>query len=463
MVTSSGAEASEQRPRWFDRVSLRARMVLVAATAVAAVVAAGGVLVLTSVRAELTHTVDHVGEAQAEQIAHLAQEGVLPARLVASHDQTIAAQVVRRSEVVSATSNAAAPDFFALPQQAPGADQVTTVDRLRVEDGGPFRVVSLGTRTPQGPATVFVAVDAEAVDEAMVAFVRDGIIGLVFLILAVSLICWEVIGRTLSPVDAINRRAELITGRRLDQRVPQPRARDEIGRLARTINDMLTRLELSARQQERFVADAAHELRTPLATLRLRLELALERADPAADEKLLPDLLAETMRLGTLVEGLLLLARSDAGRLTAHLEPVDLDDVVSDVIAATQDRKVAVRGRDLEPVQVPGEPALLEQVVRNLVENAVRHARNRVDVSVTPQGGSAVITVDDDGPGVPADARSEVFKRFIRLDDARGRDAGGVGLGLAIVDEIVRLHSGTVQVTDSPAEGARFRVFLPTA
>jgi signal transduction histidine kinase len=262
-------------------------------------------------------------------------------------------------------------------------------------------------------------------------------------------------------VDAISRRAELITGQRLEQRVPEPRAHDEIRRLARTINDMLTRLELSARRQDRFVADAAHELRTPLATLRLRLETALARGKPDADEDLLPDLLAETLRLSSLVEQLLLLARSDAGRLTVQAAPVDLDDVVTDVVRANQDRKIAVREREVQPVQVLGEPALLEQVVRNLVDNAVRHARNQVDVSLTTDAANAVITVDDDGPGIPTDARSEVFERFVRLDDSRGRASGGVGLGLAIVDEIVKLHSGTVQVTDSPASGARLRVSIP--
>jgi signal transduction histidine kinase len=262
-------------------------------------------------------------------------------------------------------------------------------------------------------------------------------------------------------VDANSRRAGQITGRRLDQRVPEPRTHDEIRRLARTINDMLARLEQSARRQERFVADAAHELRTPLATLRLRLETALDRPHPAADRELLPDLLGETLRLGSLVEELLLLARSDAGRLAPQVEPVDLDEVVTSVVASTQDRKVTVREAEIQPVQVLGEPALLEQVVRNLVENAARHARNQVDVSLTVDAATAVITVDDDGPGIPGDARTEVFERFVRLDDARDRDQGGVGLGLAIVDEIVKLHSGSVQVTESPAAGARLRVRLP--
>lgn len=463
MVTSSGNESGDDRPRWLGRLSLRSRMVLIAATAVATIVAAGGVLLVTSVRSGLFDTADQLGEAQADQLAQLARRQNLPAELSPAHEVEVAAQVVRGGRVISATSNAGSPSFFDVPVQKPGSDTVVDVARLPGQEGGPFRVTALGTQTPRGPVTIFVAVDVESVDDAMSTFVRYGVVALVLMTLAVGGVCWLVIGRTLAPVDAISRQAEHITGRRLDERVPEPRPHDEIRRLARTINDMLARLELSARQQDRFVADAAHELRTPLATLRLRLETALDRADPVSDEELLPDLLGETLRLGSLVDELLLLARSDAGRLAAQVEPVDLDDVVTSVVASTQDRRVAVREGEMQPVQVLGEPALLEQVVRNLVENAVRHARAEVDVSLTASPASAVITVDDDGPGIPPDARSEVFERFVRLDDSRARDQGGVGLGLAIVDEIVRLHDGTVEISKSPRAGARFRVLLPAA
>lgn len=445
-----------------ERLSLRTRMVLITAAAVVLMVAAGGVLLVTSVRGGLIDTADQLGEAEAEQIALGARHGTLPAELAAAEDLEVAAQVLRNGEVVSATGNATTPGFFDVPSQPPGTDHVVDAATLPHIEGGPFRVVALGTTTPQGPATVVVAVDAEAIHDAVTAFVREGLVALALLTLAVAAVSWLVIGRTLAPVDAISRQAGLINGKRLDQRVPEPRAHDEVRRLARTINDMLTRLEQSARRQERFVADAAHELRTPLATLRLRLETALDRPDPAADEQLLPDLLGETLRLGSLVDELLLLARSDAGRLAVQVEPVDLDEVVTAVVASTQDREVAVREAEVQPVQVLGEPALLEQVVRNLVENAARHATSQVDVSLIADAANAVITVDDDGPGIPAEARREVFERFVRLDDARGRDQGGVGLGLAIVDEIVKLHSGSVQATESPAAGARLRVRLPT-
>ncbi|QWZ08025.1 HAMP domain-containing histidine kinase [Nocardioides panacis] len=274
---------------------------------------------------------------------------------------------------------------------------------------------------------------------------------------------WLVVGRTIGSVEAIRRRAELITGRRLDERVPEPTTQDEIFRLARTLNGMLSRLERSAKRQERFVADAAHELRTPLTTLRTRLETAMLRGggDGDPDPALLSELWSQTVRMGSLVDQLLLLARSDAGTLPHLDQPVDLEDVLHDVVTSTPSDGVSVRTGHVEPVQVRGNAALLELVVRNLVENAVRHATSTVDLSSSSDGTTAVLTVDDDGPGVAPTDRADVFHRFVRLDTSRDRSRGGVGLGLAIVAEIVRIHSGSVQVTDSPAGGARFTVRLP--
>lgn len=452
-----------REPPWHQRLSLRSRMVLIAASAFTIVVVLAGAFIVLTVRAELVDAADDAGEARAEQVADLAVRGMLPPELVAADEVEAAVQVVRGDDVLSATPNAPDRDFFAVPEQLPGSEDVVHVAKLPIDDDGPFRVTALGTQTPQGNATVFVAIDVEDIDEAVAALVRQGAIGLALLLLAFSGVLWVVVGRTLRSVDAIRRRAELITGQRLDQRVPEPAAKDEIHRLARTINDMLARLEVSATRQERFVADAAHELRTPLATLRARLETALARGNSAADEHLLSDVLDEAVRMCSLVDQLLLLARGDAGRVMAGERPVDLDDVLRDVVSSTRAGAVTVRVRDSRPVQVVGEPSLLEQVLRNLLENAVRHARTAVDVSLTSDADSAVLTVDDDGPGIPPSVRSEVFRRFVRLDDSRGRAEGGAGLGLAIVAEILRIHSGTVEVSESPTNGARLSVRLPLA
>jgi signal transduction histidine kinase len=453
---------SVDRHPWRDGLTLRSRMVLVAALSVAGVVVAGGALTILAGRAQLIDTADDVGAARAEQIAGLAARGALPRHLPLPDDLEAAAQVVRDGEVISSTHPWSGGDMLGLPEQRVETEAVFAVDHLPIDDDGPFRVTARGTQTPAGTATVFVAVDVEDINEAITAFLTGGAVGLAFLVIAVSIVCWIVIGRTLAPVDAIIEQAELITGQRLDQRVPVPPAQDEVHRLARTINDMLTRLELSARKQERFVADAAHELRTPLASVRIRLETALARGSTDSDNQLVPDLLAETLRLSSLVDQLLLLARSDAG-IAGRARPVDLDDVVRDVLEGCPQDPVKVRIESLEPAQVQGDAGLLEQVVRNLVANGSRHAKSTVEISVRRDDHHAVLVVDDDGPGIPRRARTEVFHRFVRLDESRGRDAGGVGLGLAIVDTIVRLHSGAVEVGDSPAGGARLTVRLPLA
>ncbi len=454
---------SRRGPAWHQQLSLRSRILLIAASAFAVVVVLAGLFIVLSVRDELIDSADDTGEARAEQLAELAATGSLPPELVAADEIEAAVQVVRGDEVISATPNAPGRAFFGLPELPPGWDDVETVAKLPIDDDGPFRITALGTQTPEGDATVFVAVDVEDIDEAVAALVKQGAIGLALLLVAFSGVLWVAVGRTLGSVDAIRRHAELITAQRLDQRVPEPAAKDEIHRLARTINDMLERLEGSAKRQERFVADAAHELRTPLATLRARVETALARGEGTVDRHLLPDLLVETVRMSSLVDQLLLLARSDAGMVRAGARPVDLDDVLRDVISSTRTDGVTVCAREIQPVQVVGEPSLLEQVFRNLLENAVQHARSTVEVSLRSDPETAVFTVDDDGPGIPPSVRAEVFRRFVRLDDSRGRAQGGVGLGLAIVAEIVRIHSGTVEVAESPAKGARLCVRLPLA
>jgi signal transduction histidine kinase len=289
-----------------------------------------------------------------------------------------------------------------------------------------------------------------------------GGVGLVMMVVPVSILLWLAVGRALAAVEAIRGRAERITAARLSDRVPEPTRMDEIGRLARTINAMLARLDASASEQKRFLADAAHELRSPVASLRAQLE-TMRGSSP--DTGQVADLLTETIRLQTLADQLLLIARSDAGTVGRLSEPVDLDDVVSAVVTArrTEPGGTAVRvdTTEVQPVQVTGESGILEQVVRNLLDNALRYARQTVHIRLTVSGTNAVLTVDDDGPGIPPEARAEVFHRFTRLDSARDRDAGGVGLGLAIVKGIVTELGGSVDVTDSPYGGARFQVNLP--
>ncbi len=347
-----------------------------------------------------------------------------------------------------------------LPRPAPGGTTVHRVGSLPIDDDDEGFVVA-GTTTGDGAVTVWVATSLEDVEEAVA---RAG--GSAWLVLPIAVVLlaattWVLVGRALAPVEAIRREAEAISGTALDRRVPAPARLDEIGRLAHTINRMLGRLEDASGRQRQFVSDAAHELRTPVATVRTRVETALASSRIPVWPDVAGDVLAETRRMERLIEQLLLLARVDAGRLEASTAAVDLDEVV-DRVASTwggsSDAQLDLDG--VRPVQVSGDDVLLEQVVRNLLANAADHATSRVVVRLEAMAGTAVLTVEDDGPGIPRERRSDVFDRFVRLDTARARP-GGSGLGLAIVRDIMAAHGGTVVVEASGLGGACLRVELP--
>nr|WP_256415645.1 HAMP domain-containing sensor histidine kinase [Frigoribacterium sp. CFBP 13712] len=274
---------------------------------------------------------------------------------------------------------------------------------------------------------------------------------------------WLVVGRALRPVEAMRREVDAVTAAQLDRRVADPGGTDEVARLARTLNDMLARLESSAAAQRRFVGDASHELKTPLATIRQHAEVALLHPESIDGAALAGTVMTEEARLTGLVQGLLVLARADEGALGVTRRPVDLDDLVVTETARLRGATpgLAVDATGVGPARVDGDEGLLGQVVRNLLANAARHAETRVAVWLVERHGRAVLTVDDDGAGVPQADRERVFDRFVRLDEARTRDSGGSGLGLAIVREIARVHGGTVTVGESPLGGARFVVDLP--
>ena len=310
---------------------------------------------------------------------------------------------------------------------------------------------------------VSVAVSLEEVDDSTSALVPPLLVGLPLLLLLVGGTTWVVTGRALAPVERIRREVEQVTGDRLDRRVPEPASRDEIHRLALTMNEMLGRLEQSSERQRQFVADASHELRSPLAALRQTAEVA--RAHPGAlpDGELETAVLEEGERMQRLVEQLLLLSRADEGVVLRSPRDVDLDDLVVTEADRVRHDGLEVDVSGVGSGRVSGDEASLGQVVRNLVENAGRHARSRIAVSVRESAGSVELVVEDDGPGVPEGERTRIFDRFVRLDEARSRDAGGSGLGLAIVAEIVAVHGGSTSVDTSGLGGARFVVRLPAA
>ena len=290
------------------------------------------------------------------------------------------------------------------------------------------------------------------------------LIGVPALLLLIAVVTWLIVGRALRPVDTIRREVDAIGAGELDARVAEPRTDDEVGRLARTMNRMLARLESSARAQRQFVSDASHELRSPLASLRQHAELARSYPDRIDADELAGVMLAEGGRLEDLVESLLLLTRLDERAGAVAQAAVDLDDLVlADAKRVRALGTVAIDTSGVGPARVVGDERMLARALRNLMDNAARHARSAVAVAVHARGGEVVLSVDDDGSGIAAEDRERVVERFVRLDEGRARDAGGSGLGLAIVAEVVRAHGGSLVIEESSLGGARFLVQLPAA
>jgi signal transduction histidine kinase len=286
------------------------------------------------------------------------------------------------------------------------------------------------------------------------------------LIALVALAAWYFTGRALRPVEAIRAEAESITGSTIHRRVPEPSTQDEVGRLARTMNAMLGRLELSSQRQRQFVSDASHELRSPLASIRTNLEVALRNTDRADWPAVAGRVLDEDARMEDTVSELLELARLDeveGGVPVESLPEVDLDELVLD--ETVRDHRVLVNTTRVSAGRVHGRREQLARVVRNLLDNADRHARTMVAIGLHNDANTGIVelTVDDDGPGIDAADRERVFDRFTRLDDGRARDAGGLGLGLSMVKAIVEQHGGNVAIGDAPLGGARVTITLPAA
>ncbi|WP_239095313.1 sensor histidine kinase [Planotetraspora silvatica] len=277
--------------------------------------------------------------------------------------------------------------------------------------------------------------------------------GILLILTFVAWVTWTLVGRTLRPVETIRARMSEITGSDLSLRVPLPPGRDEIAMLARTANQTLDRLEIAVKQQRRFASDASHELRTPIAGLRVALEDAIAHPEDVDAQETLRTALSTTNRLEAIVSDLLVLARLRASDPEPP-EPIELGALAKEAVTGRIDT-VPVHVNATGDVRVSGCRIQLMRVIDNLLNNARRHADSSVEVTVESENGQAVVSVTDDGAGIAPRDRERVFARFTRLDDARRRDPGGTGLGLAISREIVEAHGGTLKVEDSP-RGARF-------
>ncbi len=343
----------------------------------------------------------------------------------------------------------------------PAAPPVEAVPAAQLED------YVFGVRSADG-VDVIVSASANGIERS-VDRVRDVLwMSLPIVMLLAGALTWLLAGRALRPVRAITRQTGQIRSSTLHERVPVPRSHDEVAALATEMNTMLDRVQREDGRRRQFVADASHELRSPIAAIRTQAEAVLATRPDAETTELATGVLAEAERMGTLVDDLLSLARHDE-ELAPPGVVLDLDDIV--LTDADRPRSVPVDVSAVSAGRVRGRPDELARVVTHLLDNAARHADQRVVVSLdtipVDRIGDADeltivrLTVDDDGPGIPIDQRERVFERFVRLDEARQRDSGGAGLGLAVVASVVDAAGGRVSAESSDLGGARFQVELP--
>jgi signal transduction histidine kinase len=443
-------------------MSLRARLLAVGVTGVALALALGSVVLYAVLTFTVNRTVDDGAFATAQAVSAMVSENTVPNPLPVSGSQVV--QVVNGSgAVVSASMSADRLTPLLRPAELARAltGERISVPGARAGLSGTMRAIAVQAGARSASRSIIVAVPVNDVEQSQRVLRLTLLLAYVPLVVVMALIAWQVIGSALRPVETLRSGAARISGSDQDERLAVPETADEIRALALTLNDMLDRLAASRGRQRAFVADAAHELRSPLTSMRTQLEVAQHLGEGG---QLATDLLADVARLSTLVEDLLLLARagSDSGHPSVR-EPID----VSALLIATAERyasaRVPVSVADGSAVFANANPEELRRVLANLVENAVRHASSEVVLAVRAEGGGAVLTVVDDGPGIPADERERVFERFARLDDARDRDAGGTGLGLAIVRELLRRSDGSISLHDNPSgQGLAAVVHLPS-
>ncbi|MDQ1467202.1 MAG: hypothetical protein QOH10_1617 [Actinomycetota bacterium] len=447
---------------------MRARVTAAAATIVAAALVAGAYLLVATQRRALTHDVESAARIRAEDLANSLADGTLPAQLTVPADDSAFIQVVdtRSHRIVAASSNVKGEPLLSNLVPVPGRPSVATIANLPVGEGA-FRLVARDVRAGVGHYIVYAAAGLGRVDQSTAALTRSLLFGLPWLIAFVTAITWLVLDRALRPVESIRVQVAAIGEHELHRRVPEPRRADEIGRLARTMNAMLDRIDDAHDRQRRFVADASHELRSPLTAIRTQLEVDLAHPTQVGWHHTETDVLDETIRMQRLVDDLLALARADRRVLVREHEPVDLDDIV-----LREARRLRGRGRirvDTSLVAagpVSGDHDALARAVRNLGDNAERHAHTTVSFVVREADDHVELVVGDDGDGIPAHERERIFERFTRLGDSRERVSGGTGLGLAIAREIVQAHGGSLRLdatdaNDHSGGGATFMIVLP--
>jgi signal transduction histidine kinase len=464
--------AARRLLRWWRRRGLRARVTMTAALGLVVAFAAVDLLLFNVLRVSLTRSVDDTARQGAAGVVALINANRLPTPVPVAPDVTI--QVLNAAGRVTDVS----PDTDRLvPLLTPAhAAALARNGEATLLNGPAYGMPSLirvtAVRASNG-SLVIAAVPYSSVSSSLSVVAKALAFGTPVLFLLFTGAIWLAVGSTLRPIDLLRRGAARVTGAAVPSDLPVPEARDEVRSLALTLNDMLDRLAAAQQRQRALVSDTAHELRSPIASIRAQLEVALDHPEGQDWETTAHDVHADVMRLARLAEDLLLLARLDERAATPrHDAPIDLAELSASVVARYAGARVPVacEGCAEPPCLVSGGRDALDRLLVNLIDNAERYAKSRVTVTVGREDALVVLAVADDGPGMAEADLERAFDRFARLDDARSRDedeGGGAGLGLAIVRATAQAYGGTAHLeAGDPAvspPGLRAVVRLPAA
>lgn len=445
-------------PRVVRSLRLRLAVATVAVVAIVFTATAIGVIVLERQSLLADQTGKLRSEAAAVALSY-GQDRAMPSGLRPG----FGIQVVDSSgEVMAGTESLRGePAVSTVRPKIGSTEQVPlTVSSLRRDDGVD-QITSTTVQTPSGVRTVYVVAFGSLVERSVRTLGVGLAVAFSVVLLVTGVLAWLLTGRTLRSVERLRAEVASLPEDDLTRRVGVPSADEELARLATTLNDLLDRIEVAEQARRAFVSDASHELRSPIASLLTTIDVARAHPERAEWDSVATAVATEGQRLSRLVDDLLLLASRDEGHHTDVRVPVDLEEICFGEVARLRTQEVvAVSGSGIGAARVLGDPDELFRVVRNLVDNAVRHATTKVALSLATTPTEAVLVVADDGPGVDPSTAEGLFERFTRADEARDRPQGGAGLGLAIVASIAASHGGTVRFLDVP-DGASVELRVP--
>ena len=442
--------------------TLRFRLTLLATALVAFVLLASALALVVVQQRLLTRGVDEALLQRADNVQAAVMQQPAGTLLPGEGDRedSFLQLLTPNGSVVASSANVAA-----LPAVAPAAGgssrfRTVSVSSLSSHD---YRLYTRPLNSAAGARTLLLGKNIDDVNDSVTILKTSLAVAIPIVVSLLATGVWWLTGRVLRPVEAIRSEVAGITGGELHRRVPVQSRDDEISRLARTMNAMLERVQQATDRQRQFVADASHELRSPLTRIRSELEIGLAHPEAAPPQETFREVLTDTRQLQQLVDDLLFLARSESG---VHARPdrvVDLDDLV--LQQASQLRARGLVNTDVRAVsagRVTGDPHQLARAIANLISNAERYATTTVAFELHESDGQTVLAISDDGPGIPEGQRQTVFTRFTRLEPSRSREAGGAGLGLAIVYDIVARHAGTIVITEAHPTGSRIVMSFPS-